>query len=451
MFKTRPLDPQAAHIEAKLSELTRQNRAKDQEIAKLRKSLKSNHFDAERLPNLRKEFGTKVEELKELIGFTAQTAFSIENRTLVEENQELDEDKRKLQNLLQDLENELVNAKKDRLNANESLRQLRESVFRGQDQPERGTDTHESIADELDILFKDARAWCKSHCIRELPDFSGTIEEWHPEWKSVIRPDPIILKHERLPSLLLHALLMDRIYRQIFAKPFFFLPWRRFKDEGQIVDSEDQGIAKRYQFETFLEEILEEILQGEPWDDARNKLLKLLTDSCTGNPEGGHAWRSQLLRLLDPRLRGDKNERPQLSATKDRSTKAYEEAATHIMEDFVMGSAAPLLCKPSNETQAVAELEHIFQFAVRMAHKLWLRRSSLEIRTLDELPQNFKFDEALLRPHSLHIKALTDDAVAFDGHIIQLVVHPAILVRGKSDGSEYDKFRILKAAVVWMG
>ncbi|KAJ5708929.1 hypothetical protein N7493_010263 [Penicillium malachiteum] len=418
VFK-RPLDP--VYMEAKISDLTRQNRFKDQEIARLRQALNDQKFDAERLPKLRKEFGNTVEGLKGLIEATTQTALSIENRGLIEEIHALAEGKRNLQIVIADLDTELANAKKERLNANESLRQMQESVFRGQDQPEWGTDTNEAIANELETLFKDARMWCKNNCTRRLPEFSGNPEELPAEWKNVIRPDPTILKHERVPLLILHALLMDFIYRQIFARPFFFIPWRRINDEDEKADSESGDIPQKYQCQLYLENLLEEILQG--------------------NPEGGHAWRSQLLRLLDPRLRGEKNERPQLKVTKTRSQAAHQDAAQHLMGSFVKEYAAHLTCKPSNEALAAKELEIIFQTAVRMAHKLWLRRSSLEIQTLDDLPHHFTFDH----------EVLNDNPTALDGHLIRLVVHPAVLVRGKSDGSEYNDARMLKPAVVWMG
>ncbi|KAJ6024301.1 hypothetical protein N7540_005098 [Penicillium herquei] len=428
MFKFS-LDP--VHMEAKISDLARQNRAKEQEIARLRQALKCHELDTERLPKLRMEFGNRVEELKDLIESTTKTALSIENRSLIEEIQALREGKRSLRIVLTDLETELANAKKERLNANESLRKMQESVFRGQDQPEWGTDTHETIANELETLFKDARMWCRSNCIRKFPEFSGNPGELPAEWKNVIHPDPMILKHERVPLLILHALLMDFIYRQIFARPFFFIPWRKLNDEDQTADSQSGDIHQRYQCQLYLENLLEEILQG--------------------NPEGGHAWRSQLLRLLDPRLRGEKNERPQLEVTKSRSQAAHQDTAKHMMESFAMGSAAHLICKPSNEAQAAKELEIIFQTAVRMAHKLWLRRSSLEIQTLDHLPQHFTSDNVCLKPHVLNQKVLTENPTALDGQLIRLVVHPAILVRGKSDGSEYNDTRMLKPAVVWMG
>lgn len=158
-----------------------------------------------------------------------------------------------------------------------------------------------------------------------------------------------------------------------------------------------------------------------------------------------------MLRLLDPILRADKDEPPQLETTKRRSQTAQEEATKKIIQYFMTGSAANIICTPLKDAKAAEELERIFRTAVQMSHKLWLRRSSLEIRTLQELPLHFNSGHVLLRPHNLHAKALADNGAALDGQPIRIVVQPAILVRGKSDGSEYGNAVVLNQAVVWMG
>ncbi|CEJ55733.1 hypothetical protein PMG11_01971 [Penicillium brasilianum] len=224
---------------------------------------------------------------------------------------------------------------------------------------------------------------------------------------------------------------MDHIYREIFDKPFFFVPYRIAGCYGEGKDQKNDGLAHGVQFQSTLDDILGEILRG--------------------NPEGGHAWRSQLLRLLDPILRTDKDEPPQLETTKRRSQTAQEEATKDIIQYFMTGSAAHIICTPLKDAKAIGELERIFRTAVHMSHKLWLRRSSLEIQTLQELPSHFNSGHVLLRPHSLHSNALTDNGAALDGQPIRIVVQPAILVRGKSDGSEYEHAVVLKPAVVWMG
>lgn len=438
----RHSDP--AHLDARINELTRENKSKDQEIARLGKILKSQKFDSEQFSHLNREIGIKLKELEALLQSSSQTALSIDNRTLRE-------DIKNHENALRKVEDDLVIAKKERLDANDTLRQLQASSFRGQDHPGWSADTHEVIVGDLETLFKDCRIWCRNNCTRSLPELSGNPGEWPTGWENVIRSDPMILSNERSPFLILHALLMDHIYREIFGNPFFFVPYRI---AGYYSESEDQKVdrlAYGFQFQSSLDRILEEILQGEPDVLRSNSKRRMLTGYQTGDPEGGHAWRSQLLRLLDPMVRADKDEPPQLETTKRRSQAAQEEATKNTIQYFMTGSAAHIISTQPKDSKAIGELERIFRTAVELSQKLWLRKSSLEIKTLRELPSHFNSGHFLLRYHSLHSNALADSAAALDGQPIRIVVQPAILVRGKSDGTEYGNASVLKPAVVWMG
>lgn len=414
-----------AHLDARIAELTRDNKSKDQEIARLGKVLKSQKFDAEKSAHLNRDLGIKFKELEALVQSSTQTALAIDNRTLAE-------DLKRHENVIRKLEDDLNTARKERLDANESLRQMQSSSFRGQDHPGWTTDTHEVIVGDLETLFKDCRMWCRNNCTRSLPELAEKPGECPPGWENVIRSDAMVPNNERSAFLILHALLMNHIYREIFDKPFFFIP-HRIAIAGYYSESEDpkDKLAYGFQFQSILDNVLGEILQGDP--------------------EGGHAWRCQLLRLLDPMLHADKDEPTQLETTKRRSQKAQEEAMKSTMQYFMSGSAAHIISTPPKDPKAIGELERIFRTAVQMSHKLWLRRSSLEIKTLQELPSNFSYDHVLLRPHSFHSNVLDDNRAALDGQPIRIVVQPAILVRGKSDGTEYGNASVLKPAVVWMG
>lgn len=251
----RPSDP--AHLDARVTELTRENKSKDQEIARLGKVLKSQKFDTEKFSNLNYELGIKFKELEALLQSSTQTAQSIDNRALVE-------DIRNREDVIRKLEEDLNIAKKERLDANETLRQLQASSFRGQDQPGWSTDTHEVIMGDLETLFKDSRVWCRINCTRSLPELSGKPGEWPNGWENVMRFDPMILNNERSPFLILHALLMDHIYREIFDKPFFFVPHRIAGCYGESEDQKNDGLAHGFQFQSTLENILGEFLRGEP-------------------------------------------------------------------------------------------------------------------------------------------------------------------------------------------
>lgn len=74
------------------------------------------------------------------------------------------------------------------------------------------------------------------------------------------------------------------------------------------------------------------------------------------------------------------------------------------------------------------------------------------VQHLDSL-QNTAFSSTSnkLQAHALHNKLLDDDHEALDQRPIELVLSPAILVRGKSDGTSYDVSRVWKPAIVYMG
>ncbi|KAJ5223350.1 hypothetical protein N7468_007892 [Penicillium chermesinum] len=167
--------------------------------------------------------------------------------------------------------------------------------------------------------------------------------------------------------------------------------------------------------------------------------------------EGGHAWRSQWLRLLDPKPRGDESEMQRLNDTKIRTAEARKEAAQETMNVFVRSTAHHLICYRSLQPETEASLREIFINAAELSYKLWQRKSYLEFRGMKDLPRTFNNGVDILQPHRMHNVALGDDATALDGATVLMVTHPAVLVHGASDGSDYGRSGILKAAVVWVG
>lgn len=68
---------------------------------------------------------------------------------------------------------------------------------------------------------------------------------------------------------------------------------------------------------------------------------------------------------------------------------------------------------------------------------------------------NHETDLGLGRPifeaHRVHNRELDDNPTCLNGKTIRIVTHPAVIVRGLSDGSDYSQVSPWKAAVVWMG
>ncbi|KAJ5673179.1 hypothetical protein N7507_002306 [Penicillium longicatenatum] len=167
--------------------------------------------------------------------------------------------------------------------------------------------------------------------------------------------------------------------------------------------------------------------------------------------EGSHSWRSQWLRLLDPNPR-DQQERHLLEATKTRTELARKKAAECLMANFLATSAAFLINAKPLDVPRLAPLQLIFNTAAQISHKLWLRKSYLEIQTIRSLPKTYLHTNERLNYHSLHNEFLSAEETGLDGYPIIVVTHPAVLVHGNSDGSNYGAPpRIWKEARVWMG
>lgn len=172
--------------------------------------------------------------------------------------------------------------------------------------------------------------------------------------------------------------------------------------------------------------------------------------SPAGNLEEGNSWRCNFLRLLDPKPKGDGDERRLLDATKQRTNVARGRAANGLMQIFLNTSAAFLISSNAPDRAAFANLQHIFVTAAELSYKLWLRKSYLEVQTMERIPDHYASNVEVLKAHSLHNAFLEDRETGLDGYPIRLVVHPALLVRGSSDGSNYETTRVWKEAVVWM-
>ncbi|KAJ5673178.1 hypothetical protein N7507_002305 [Penicillium longicatenatum] len=144
----------------------------------------------------------------------------------------------------------------------EALRNVQASAFRFQDQPEWAPDSDESIRHELKSLESSARAWCNENCIKALSMLRMTPDALLNEWGLVMRYDgKVFAKNDQhLPQLILLALLMDYIYGNIFAKPFWFLPWRIM---GADAEEGTNKVLCRGLHEG-LAGVLEETTQGAP-------------------------------------------------------------------------------------------------------------------------------------------------------------------------------------------
>ncbi|OJJ42092.1 hypothetical protein ASPZODRAFT_137510 [Penicilliopsis zonata CBS 506.65] len=384
--------------------------------------------EIDQLRKMKTSFGSALNHFGRMIFDAVDSSASAEHKELKQRHQDL-------QVRLSEAEKELVEVKQMYLRTAQSLRHVQERAFQLQDQQDWAPDSHEAVCRELNKLYADAHKWCKVYSHQACSILKTKPEEWPAECKDVVRYDEkAFSKNARhLPSLVLEALLMDCIYKRIFAKPLFFLPRRL---NGHLLEETENWndyatTALRHEPHLSLEEMLDEVIQGDL--------------------EGGQAWRSQWLRLLNPKHRDDKKDLTRLEATKVRSATARKEAAMDIMQGFIDTVTGHLISPLATDGVAFTSLANIFITAAETSNKLWLRKSYIEVRTMETLSPTFVHDMELLKAHRLHNRVLDDDPTALDGAPIHIVTQPAVLVHGLSDGTDYSQTWLWKAAVVWMG
>jgi hypothetical protein len=96
-------------------------------------------------------------------------------------------------------------------------------------------------------------------------------------------------------------------------------------------------------------------------------------------------------------------------------------------------------------------LEEIMALAVNLSYRLWTQRSHLIRESRKILLQPYDRKNRAWTASGLHTADLDDDEKCMDGKPVLLVFHPAVILQGDSEGSDYNVRRILKKGVVWMG
>jgi hypothetical protein len=94
------------------------------------------------------------------------------------------------------------------------------------------------------------------------------------------------------------------------------------------------------------------------------------------------------------------------------------------------------------------KLQKIFSEAASLLYMLWTERRSMRCRTLRDLtPLTFQGESAQLCPDAL-VKWDGDEERP-TGREVTVIMHPLLESCGNADAEDYDKWRVLAAAVVW--
>jgi len=174
----------------------------------------------------------------------------------------------------------------------------------------------------------------------------------------------------------------------------------------------------------------------------------------SGDEKKAQAWRCQTLEILDPSVgEGDNVTQARHNAIKRRLRTAKE-----LADEFLKGPPSLLLHGVSAGHELkdrVEDLQRLFQEALEISARLWKQPTILRSKRFGDLAlETFTADSDLIDAHPLHQLGLSDDddedSTRLDHHRIMMVVSPAILGMGDSDGDNYWKHRIWAKAVVWL-
>ena len=158
-----------------------------------------------------------------------------------------------------------------------------------------------------------------------------------------------------------------------------------------------------------------------------------------------------MLRLLGSQPTAKSMER----LTEDRATTSYEACRMTTCHGFTVmfcnGPAKHLLNSMDEGAERILqELESVTQYAGEISHRLWSRRTVTQVLGLPELKdQPFFVHSDVMKAHALHLLD-DDDDDSCDGKLVNLVVHPAVVGYGSSDGEDYKTCRVWMKAEVWL-
>lgn len=160
-----------------------------------------------------------------------------------------------------------------------------------------------------------------------------------------------------------------------------------------------------------------------------------------------------MLRLLDPPARDGCS--VEVKALKDLTEKSRNHAVAKgtlaIMECFLG------MLGPEDKEQAFNGLSAIIEDAAALSWSLWTRKAVVKVPSwtsmMEKEPNAVSYFAAseIFEPHMMHNMVLEDNPNALDGQDILLVCSPMVLMMGNADGEDYDKRKVLKKAIVWMG
>lgn len=270
-------------------------------------------------------------------------------------------------------------------------------------------------------LQEDIRLWSRKYGAEAVSEQNDLQEETRNDIVRDLREggycsesswDALIQKSggysDKMPTLLLQAMVAKAIYTDIFHPFFPFTP-------DPVRTTPDLPTPAQ------LDRIYRDMRLGETLRRFYSDYYSIANSTMIVNVSKAHLWRSETLRNLFFQIRY-----------------SGQQAAEHLMAKLLSGHARYLCKLDSDLGSGEAELQNIGKKAVDLAQSLWTQREFLVIGNQKKFPV-FKSSCIIMIAHRLH--HLDDEDERLDGKKVLLCVQPAIIAKGNQDAEDYDKIK----------
>ncbi|RAL15261.1 uncharacterized protein BO97DRAFT_306971, partial [Aspergillus homomorphus CBS 101889] len=274
-----------------------------------------------------------------------------------------------------------------------------------------------TIRDQLDALQDQIRCWTRKYSVPALADLdqisepskTGILDSLEgfcatTYWSSLV--ESLATWKDRIPALLLQALIAKDILAPMFRDPFFV--WDGFSERSDM-----SGAMKMKNLYDTMEQAV---------DKAE-----------------AHAWRSHMLRILST------DARPGM----DRLSVEARNRENMLISMFLESEGFVHLLRPTNNVNEIdgryKELEALYQNASDLALSLWKMGTDMNYVDQSDTPK-FDISNTMMSAHRLH--KLDENDHRLDGMNVLLCVQPAIVAYGSENEEPYDQPKVWARSVM---
>ncbi|PYI16839.1 hypothetical protein BO99DRAFT_339293 [Aspergillus violaceofuscus CBS 115571] len=272
-----------------------------------------------------------------------------------------------------------------------------------------------TIRAKFETLQDQIRSWARKYSASALADLDQNPRESKTTILRLLGPmcatsdwdillERLAVSQNRIPALLMQALLARHIMSEMFKNPFF-----------AFVGSSD------------------------PWPSAA-QLGHMYAVMKTVDQAEAHMWRSHTLQMFTDSSHPSLDLRVQKLSHFSRTMAArfLNCGGRHILRSIK---------DEDEERRRFKDLETVYRMAGDLALSLWTIRTDMRCLTLKHLPE-FQSSNGLMCTHRLH--QLDEYDQRLDGQNVILCVQPAIVAYGNENGEHYDQSKVWAKSVMLM-